>query len=84
MLPNLEMLSFICSIFQILSLFLIIGQKWLPRFVGVFIGIGGFASVVQIFLPLANHQSMIGLIAAMCGIGLIVVGCAKTQTATIP
>lgn len=78
--PNLEALSMVCNLLQITGLFLILGWKWLPRFTGALISVCGFAAVVKVFLPLAGHQSTIGVVAAICGVGIVVVGAVKAQT----
>jgi hypothetical protein len=79
--PNLEALSEVCSLLQITGLFLILGWKWLPRFTGALISVCGFAAVVRVFLPLANHQSVLFVVAAICGVGVIAIGAVKAQTA---
>ncbi len=74
---NLEILSLFCSILQIVGFLLILGLfVWneLPKSVWALICISGFAAIVQIFLPLDNHQNILYLLAAVCGFGLIIVG----------
>ncbi len=77
--PNLEALSIICSLVEIVGLFLIVGWKWLPQYTGALISVGGFATMVKVFLPLPGHQSMLTVIAAFCGCVVIVMGCQKAQ-----
>ena len=77
--PNLEALSYICSVLQILGLSVLFCWKWLPRFTGALISITGFAAVVKFFLLLPGHQSTFSVIAALAGIGIIVIGCIKAQ-----
>ena len=77
--PNLEVLSDICSFLQIAGMLLIFGWAWLPRFSGALISVCGFAAVVKVFLPLAEHQSTLGVIAAVSGVGIVIAGCVKSQ-----
>jgi len=74
----LNYLSVICSLLQILGLFLIMGMplfpKWFPRFIGILLGVCGFAAVVKVFLPLEFHQSLLGIAAAFCGGGIMFMG----------
>lgn len=80
MIPNLHILSVICGFLQIAGLLLAIVWKLLPRFTGALISICGFAAIVKVFLPLANHQNTINVIAAFAGVGIIFFGCIKAQT----
>jgi hypothetical protein len=66
-------LSVMCSILQILGLFLIIGAKSLPNFVWVIIAICGFAAVVNYFLINDEGEGLriLKSVAAVAGGGLI-------------
>ncbi len=77
---NLETLSIICAGLQIIGLVLIILAKILPRFTGAIISVCGFASIVQVFLPLEGHQSPLFIVAAIAGIGIVIGGCIKADT----
>lgn len=76
---NLETLALICTLFHILGVILLAGFIWLPRFTGVFISIGGFAAVIRLFLPLADHQNPSSIIGAIGGVCLIILGAIKAQ-----
>lgn len=75
---KLDVLTLICSLLQILGLVLVITQ---PPFAPVLIGICGFAAVVNYFMPdregtLGPTLKKLRPIAAVCGLGLIVIACA--------
>jgi len=72
--PNLELLSNLCSTLQIAGLgIIIISSFWkkMPLSIYAIIYLGGFSGIVKILLP--NHQSVLSWLGAFTGLGIIIV-----------
>ncbi|MBI2448347.1 hypothetical protein HYV44_02185 [Candidatus Microgenomates bacterium] len=74
---NIKTLSAVCDYLQVAGFALLVGLylSLLPSFVWVLVGVTGLAAVVKIFLPLEGHQNTRAIIAASCGVGLIILSC---------
>ena len=70
-----ETLIAICSVLQIVGLVLVVMWNRLPTFVGVIIGICGFAAAVKWFLPVPPSQGLLTSAAALAGVGVIAIAC---------
>lgn len=69
---SMEVLNYICGMLQIIGLVLIICQA-----APVMIGVGGFAAIVRVFLPLPINRTAFGLFftigGALAGVGMIII-----------
>ena len=76
---KLKVLTVLCNILQIAGLAMIIWHKQLPTFTTVLIGIAGFAAIVKFLIPNAegNLEKALRPIAAVAGLGIIIIACAK-------
>ena len=75
----LESLSALCSVLQIVGLVLSIAWRRLPAFVGVIIGISGFAAVVKVFLPISTGAGPMTYFAGLVGLATVAISCDFVQ-----
>jgi len=73
---KLRVLSVLCAIMQIAGGIMYFTAKQSPTFIPVFIGIGGFAGIVNFFLPRKTKTEwFMCLFAGFAGLGMIIMAC---------
>jgi len=71
-------LKICCSILLIISIVLLVSLAFfpLPDFTSVLIGIGGFAGIVKLYIPVRNDEEKINrVLVAVLGTVIMIIAC---------